>query len=92
MGIVYSKGINNMPRGWTTENEKNFRIYHKQYLYQKNIIKTLEFEDQLIQSILHNNLNLPIHTVKHNPKRPEITSKEIHSIILHSLNCLENKI
>ena len=28
MGIVYSKGINNMPRGWTTENEKNFRIYH----------------------------------------------------------------
>ncbi|EEA06178.1 uncharacterized protein CMU_019350 [Cryptosporidium muris RN66] len=74
------------------DREENSRIYHEQYLYQKNMIKTLEFEDQLIQSILHNNLNLPIHTVKHNPKRPEITSKEIHSIILHSLNCLENKI
>ncbi|KAL7067971.1 hypothetical protein ACR3K2_15760 [Cryptosporidium serpentis] len=71
---------------------ENFRIDHEKYLYQRNMITTLEFENQLIQSILHNNLNLPIHTVKHNPKRPEITSKKIHSIILHSLNCLGDRI
>ena len=27
MGVVYSKGINDMPRGWTSKNEWNYRVY-----------------------------------------------------------------
>ena len=30
-GIVYKHGINDMPNGWTTENEWNKRVYKKWY-------------------------------------------------------------
>ena len=51
MSVVYGKGINDMPRGWTSEDEWNRmveRAMRKDYSWQTSARKYQEMYDWLI--------------------------------------------